>query len=341
MKILIAGNNKTWSIERYFRKYLEMLGAEVIFFPSGDIVYDFHTKNVVNKLLFHSKLVTKYPYVNRELLNVSRTTRPDVIWVFKGMEIYPDTLEKLKQEGFRLANFNPDHPFIIPNKGSGNRNVSDSVPLYDLHFCYQRKLQQEIEQGFGVRTAFLPFAYDHEDVQYIDPASIDEINKLCFQANPDPYRVQVIEKLAEEGIAVDVYGHGWDKTSIASKKGVSVHPIASRAEFWKKNQQYRVQLNLFREYNYGSHNMRTFEIPVVGGVQLTVYSDEQAEFFEAGKEIFFFNDPADLVVKAKEILSMPAENIRAIRQQARDRSLNSGYSFKDRAQTVFETFRQL
>src|SRR2546423_266143 len=112
MKVIIAGNSKSWAIERYFIKYLRAAGIEVILYPSGDIVHDFHTKNLFNKILFHSKLVTKYPRVNKGLLTAAREEKPDVIWFFKGMEVYPETLQQLKKEGFRLANFNPDHPFI-------------------------------------------------------------------------------------------------------------------------------------------------------------------------------------------------------------------------------------
>ena len=341
MRILLAGNSKSWAIERYFMKYLSALGAELILYPSGDIVHDFHTSSFLNKVLFHSKLVTKYPLVNKGLLQKAREVKPDVIWVFKGMEIYPETLQQLKTEGFRLANFNPDHPFIITSKGSGNKNVVDSVGLFDLHFCYQHQLQREIEQRFKIPTVFLPFAYDAGDVTFVSPVEITEINRLCFQGNPDAYRVRIVNLLAEEGILIDVYGHGWDKTEVAGKKGVSVYPIANRAGFWRKNQEYRLQLNLFREYNFGSHNMRTFEIPVVGGVQLTTYSEEQAEFFAENEEIFFFRDEAALVNKTKEILSLPAERVGTIRENARRRSLASGYSFADRAKTVYEAFEQL
>jgi len=138
-----------------------------------------------------------------------------------------------------------------------------------------------------------------------------------------------------------VYGHDWDKTPVNGKAGVSFFPIASRPDFWRKNQEYRVQLNLFREYNFGSHNMRTFEVPVVGGIQLTTYSEEQAEFFEEDKEIFFFRDPEELVHKTRAILALSHEEAQKVRENARSRSLASGYSFADRAMTVFETFKQL
>jgi spore maturation protein CgeB len=341
MKILLAGFSQPWAIERYFIKYLKALGAEIIFYPSGDIVYDFHTRNLLNKILFHSKIMTKYPQVNAGLLQKAKEVKPDIIWVFKGMEIYPDTLRQLKKDGFRLANYNPDHPFIITSKGSGNKNVTDSVGLYDLHFCYHNDLIKQIRERFGITTVFLPFAYDDDDVTYTDPTTINEIGRVCFQGNPDAYRVKMISMLCDAGIPVDVYGHNWDKTAIAGKSGIRMAPVASRPEFWRKNQEYRVQLNLFREYNFGSHNMRTFEIPVVGGIQLTPYSEEQAGFFTADKEIFFFNNEKELIEKSNLLLSMGQAQIKQIREQTRARSLNSGYSFASRASTVFNAFKQL
>jgi spore maturation protein CgeB len=341
MKILIVGFDTPWAIEKYYIKYLQAYGAEVILYPAAGIVYNYHTKNIVNKILFKSKIKTRYPAVNKELLEKAQAIKPDIIWVFKGMEIYPQTLQELTSKGFKLANYNPDHPFIITSSGSGNKNVTDSVGLYDLHFCYQHQLQREIEQRFGIATAFLPFAYDDDDVSYIEPGGITEVNRVCFQGNPDDYRANIINMLADAGIPVDVYGHKWNKTAVAGKKDVRIFPIASRKEFWKMNQEYRLQLNLFREYNFGSHNMRTFEVPVVGGIELAPYSEEQAEFFEEGKEIFFFRDVAEIIQRVRDILSLPQETIQHVRGNARMRSLTSGYSFADRAKTVLRTFQEL
>ena len=341
MKVLIVGSNKSWAIERYYLKYLKDFGAEIFHYPSADIVFDYHSKNLFNKILFKSKIRTGYQEVNEGLIKMAAAVKPDIIWVFKGMEIYPQTLRLLRSKGHKLANYNPDHPFIIISSGSGNKNVTDSVGLYDLHFCYGNSLRKEIEERFQLPTVFLPFAYDESDVSYTPPGQIVEIPRLCFQGNPDAYRAGILNMLVRSKIPVDVYGFGWEKTDLMKSSEMNVFPIASRPDFWRKNQEYALQLNLFREYNFGSHNMRTFEIPVVGGIQLTTYSEEQAGFFEEGKEIFFFHDPAELVQKAKAILSMPAEQARRIRENARARSLASGYSFADRAKTVFKAFQQL
>jgi spore maturation protein CgeB len=341
MKILIVGNNKPWSIERYFMKYLKELGANVYFYGSGDIVYNFHSSSILNKILFHSKIVTKYAKVNRGLLNSAREIDPDIIWIFKGMEIFPDTLQNLKDQGFILANFNPDHPFIIPNKGSGNKNVSKGVPFYDVHFCYQFDLKKQIKDTYNIPTVFLPFAYESEDVNYINQSEIKEIKRICFQGNPDEYRAIIIKDIASAGLPIDVYGRQWHRFLGNKSSNINCFPIADRKLFWKLNQQYRVQLNLFRKYNYGSHNMRTFEIPVVGGIQLTPYSNEQAALFHESKEIFFFANNSEMIEKCRMLLNMTNSEADIIRAAARSRSLKEPYSFKDRAQLIYETFKSL
>jgi len=341
MKILLVGSNFSYAIERFYVKYLTALGVDINHYPAPDIVFNYHSRNIFNKILFKTKINTGYKPVNVELVRIAESYQPDVIWIFKGMEIYPDTLKLLRQKKFRLANYNPDHPFIITSVGSGNKNVTNSVGLFDLHFCYHNSLRTEIEQKFHIPTVFLPFAYETSDLVYTDPAAVQEINRVCFQGNPDRYRAGIIELLSKNGFGVDVYGIGWQKMGVTSLPGVSVYGIASRAEFWRKNQEYRLQLNLFRFYNVGSHNMRTFEIPAVGGIELTTYSDEQASFFDEGKEIFFFRNNEGLIEQVRRILEMPAEQVAAVRAAARKRSLESGYTFADRANTVFNTFKKM
>jgi spore maturation protein CgeB len=340
MKILLVGSNFSYAIERYFVRYLTEMGVNIHHFNAPDIVFNYHSKNIINKILFHSGLYTGYRPVNKQLLEIAADYRPDIIWVFKGMEIYPDTLAKLRND-YKLANYNPDHPFIITSRGSGNKNVTDSVHLYHTHFCYHNELMERIRHEFGIHTVFLPFSYDEADIQYTPQSTIKEINRICFQANPDAYRVSKIELLTEAGLEVDVYGIGWSKTRLADNKRIKLFNIASRSEFWKLNQQYRVQLNLFRQYNVGSHNMRTFEIPAVGGIQLTPYSEEQAMFFEENSEIFFFRDDAEMIETCEKIMNFSDTRVEELRKAARNRSLTAGYTFKDRSRTVFNTFKEM
>jgi spore maturation protein CgeB len=105
--------------------------------------------------------------------------------------------------------------------------------------------------------------------------------------------------------------------------------------------RYRVQLNVFRIHNIGSHNMRTFEMPAVGGIALAPYSEEQTTFFEDGKECFYYHDQEQMADIAARLLAMPDDETDCIRKNARARSVHSGYTYRHRAQTVHETFQKM
>jgi spore maturation protein CgeB len=176
---------------------------------------------------------------------------------------------------------------------------------------------------------------------YTEAVRQEEINKVCFIGSPDKTRIGLISLLAQNGFAVDIYGNRWDKKAFRGYSNVAVHPAVLEQEFWNKLRQYRVQLNIFRKHNIGSHNMRTMEVPAVGGILLTPFSGEQAGFFEEGKEVFFFRNEEELLQKVKTILSMPEEKAGQVRENARHRSLANGHSYAERAKTVFDTFRAL
>ena len=51
------------AIERHYVRHLTTLGAEVFHYAAPDIVYDFLSSNLVNKILFKTGIKTKYPEV--------------------------------------------------------------------------------------------------------------------------------------------------------------------------------------------------------------------------------------------------------------------------------------
>jgi len=340
LKILIVGSNKSWAIERFFIRYLKELGAEVHLYAAPDLIFDRHTKNIFFKILFKTKISTGYVAVNKGLMKTAEKLQPDVIWVFKGMEIFPSTLRTLGQR-FKLANYNPDHPFIIASKGGGNQNVRNSVGLYDLHFCYSLQLKHQIEQEFKIPAVFLPFGFDLSMADYQEAIGEPEILRVCFLGNPDGIREKCIAFIAENGFEIDVYGHGWDKTALQNKSNVRMDHAIYGLAFWKKLRAYRVQLNIFREHNAGSHNMRSFEIPAVGGIQLAPYSEEQSAFFETGKEIFFYKSDEEMIRRIKELLAEKPAFATEQRKAARNRSLDSDYSYKNRSATVYAAFKNM
>jgi len=340
MKILIVGSDKPWAIERIYKKYLTELGADIHLYQAPDIVFDKHSKNIIRKILFKTKIITGYPEVNRGLIEQTDNLKPDWIWVFKGMEIYPSTLQILRKKN-KLINYNPDHPFVIASSGGGNKNVRDSVGLYNLHFCYNQQLQKKIEQEFHLPVVFLPFGYDLSEDDFQVISREPELHRVCFLGNPDKRRELTVQVVADQGYAVDVYGHGWNKTILRKHANVSVYDAVYGFSFWKKMRSYRVQLNIFRQHNIGSHNMRTFEIAGAGGIQLAPYSEEHTLFFKEDSEIFLYRDTQQLLQHVEYLMGCSPQKAEEFRTASRLRSLNSFYSYKDRASTVYNTLQKM
>ncbi|HLA58421.1 MAG TPA: glycosyltransferase, partial [Puia sp.] len=89
------------------------------------------------------------------------------------------------------------------------------------------------------------------------------------------------------------------------------------------------------------HNMRTFEIPGAGGIQLAPYSEEHASFFNENTEIFLYRDQQELLKHVEYLMNGSPEAANKIRTAARSRSLDSKYSYKDRASIVYRTLQNM
>lgn len=273
--------------------------------------------------------------------------KPTVILIFKGMEISRWALKKIRRQNIRLVNYNLDHPFHFFSRGTGNRFVEQAIPFYDLHITYSSIIAADLQKLYNVKSAWIPFGFHltPEQFQQVMHENRPEILRVCFVGNPDKLRIAAINQLLEEHIPIDLFGFGWEKC-FQTNDLLVVHPPRTDGaywtdplEFWKVLRQYRVQLNFFRPHNEGSHNLRTFEVPAVGGILLTPASKEQAEFFSVGEEVFFYRNLEELINQCKYLLSSEETSIAPIRENARKRSLREDYSYKRRTNDLMSLLK--
>lgn len=334
LRILFAGADSDYAIERPYRQYLAMQPEidTIEFFPAQNIFLEYYQKSLFNKLLYRVGLSCILGKINRQIIESADRFRPDVFLVFKGMEIFPSTLRKLKERGVKLVNYNPDNPFVFSGRGSGNRNVAGSVRLFDLYLSYDSSVSNELKAR-KVRSGLLPFGFDVSNQLFDKCKDIPEILRLCFIGNADSSRLKFLNELARRGIEIDVFGANWDIRKL--HRNISFRGYAGYDELWINLRRYRIQLNLMRIHNADSHNMRSFEIPAIGGIQLAPDTPDHRNYFLPGKEIFLFRNIDDCVAQINKLLSMTSEEARVIRESARNRSLVSGYGYLDRARELF------
>ena len=241
------------------------------------------------------------------------------------MELTPQTIIKLKKQTARLINFNPDNPFIFSDIGSGNKNISQSIHLYDEHFTYNYEVKSRIESEFGLKCTFVPFGFDNEVISTEELNEVAEIKAVCFVGNPDTYRSRILQEILDHGLPLHVYGHDWQKH--IKHPNLTIHGAVYEKDYYKTLRKYRVQLNIMRVHNLDSHNMRSIEVPGCGGIMLAPRTKDHEAFFEEGKEAFLYNDVMDLISQAKKILELSHMDAMLLRKKAYSRVENN-YSYE-------------
>lgn len=339
MRLMLVGSQAHWAIEHHYIAILEKEVAALDVFPAPDLFAEYY-RGLGHKIWFRLGWAPIYRHINQQLLARVATFQPDIVWVWKGTEVFPETLQKIKNQGVKIVNYNPDHPFILSSRGSGNANVTRSVSLYDLHFCYNQILAREIETKYTISTAALPFGYSYTNKVFEIVENAPEILKLAFIGNPDAMRVNMINALCEAGVPIDVFGNNW-RRFLHAKDGLALHTPLYGLDFWVAMRQYRVQLNVFRPHNVGSHNMRSFEIPGIGGIMLAPDSPEHRSFFEADREIVLYDSIDHAIQQAQKLLALPLAEAQSIRKNALQRSKSGAYTYADRAQQALMGLKKL
>lgn len=341
MKILLIGSNEVYAIENFFKKHIQSS-------PEVEEVKLLAVNEYIRKYLnlFHKierrlspSINFLYTKLNCYIIRQVESFQPDAILVFKGMELYPSTIKNFRTKGILLANFNPDHPFIFSSRGSGNYNIKASLRLYNIHFCYSIESVKMFTEKYNVHSVFLPFGFELPD-NCDTSLSEEEILGVCFIGTADRNRYEIINRILREGITVYVYGSNWNKfyPKNIPKKLIINNPVYGR-DFWATMRKYRIQLNIFRPHNIGSHNMRTFELPSAGAIMLAPDSEEHRLFFQNNKEIFLYSSSDEMIEKIKYLLGLPKEEVFKIRKAAMNKGMNPDYSYFNRANTIVKNLK--
>lgn len=317
---LIIGSNHPAALELIYSRELTELGISNIVLGVQNTFLEFYKKSILNKLLFRIGLSNIYAKIQKEIKVAVFKINPQVVIVFKGMEVTPRTLKWLKKKDIKLVNYNPDSPFIFSGRGSGNKNVRKSINLYDYYFTYDEIIKEGLKKR-GVKSELIPFGFDNNGFVFREIKREEEVIKLCFLGNADKFRLNFLKELAKRGIKIDVYGENWAKLKL--HKNICVFGPQYGEEFWKTLQKYAIQLNLLRTHNWYSHNMRSFDIPGAGGIMLAQITQDHQTYFKSESEVFLFADIDEALVKINYLLNLEFLERNYLRNIARERALNN------------------
>lgn len=291
MKVLISGSFWHGSLEESYARAFEAIGWRVVRFDWGQIA----RAHPLATMAFADKLLRQRigDRVGKWMTAAIEDTHPDFVLVVKGSTISPETLLAAKRilSDRPIVNFNPDSPWDPSNR---TKRLLQSIPIYDVHFTWNAKLQSEFINAGGKRVQYLPFAYDpvlhHPLTSGAEQPKYDAI----FVGTYAPERDELLGTITKRDVRI--VGNGWQRAKYIPKNW-----ILSAAVYGDEALQVlrmgACAINILRPQNIGSHNMRTFEIPASARPMLTTRSEEQAHWFTEGTDVSCFDNAEELSSK--------------------------------------------
>lgn len=294
MKILIFESYPTnFSREKIA---LEELGHSVTLFNPY-----LHKKNYKNKVInsafnqLPDGLI--YYHLNKSLKKLVNTQVFDLMIVYYGKEIHPDTLLYIKTKIPVLINWNGDELF---NKLNNNQFLIDSIPLYDIHCSPRHHLKDEYLSK-GVKN-FIEVDWYYKSI-IKNPTYEKPIYNGNFIGSWSPKREKIISRINDSTLLL--HGWGWTKKSKCIDK--QLRPLLGEEDMNKIFSQSKISINILTDENRDFINFRNYEIPSQYGFQISEKSTKILEVFEENINIVCFENGEELNEKYNYYLKHDTE----------------------------------
>ncbi len=259
--------------------------------------------------------------INQYILDRLPTERLDLVWVDKGVCLWPSTVLRLRQLANHLVYYTPDTSFLH----NRSRFFEKTLPLYDRVVTTKSLELSEFRrrvdpgklilstQSYDKRLHFprVPFEKKRPEAVLIG---------LCEDARED-----CVARLLAAGVPVRIGGRGWESFLRRHQRDVNLFfegdavfgdhyaEVLSRAS---------IGLGLVTRRFSELHTTRTFEIPACGTALATERNAEVDRVFGMGDAVFF-TDFADLSRRCVRLLQQPAE-LREVTERGQRRVQQSG-----------------
>jgi hypothetical protein len=154
-RFLLIGNDTEWAVERSFLRALTDLGVPATLWDWSRFLDPF--PGGIHARRFSWPLVSRM--INARLPAHVRSLQVDVVLVFKGLHIEPETVLAIRQPGRITACVNADNPFD-PTPSNSQPPLRRALASWDCYFTWGQFLIERL-YSIGVRRVeYLPFAWD-------------------------------------------------------------------------------------------------------------------------------------------------------------------------------------
>ncbi|MFI5299892.1 MAG: DUF3880 domain-containing protein, partial [Polyangiales bacterium] len=322
-RLLIVGNDLQWELPASYARSFGRCGVDVTLFD----YYGLQTRwgaRASSRVLREVARSAARRVQAVHLVQAARDVRPDAIPFVKCDDLPTLTYAALRRAvaGVKLAVYHPDSPFNVRFvRGPSHRRGLAQMRAVDAYFIWSQALVARIEHAGARNVHYVGFAADET---YCKPMVLDAEERARFGSDVsfcgtwDEKRERWLEPLCASHLDVGLFGpDSWVtrcKTEVVRRRYRGILPLGP--DVARTVSGSRVTINLLRQQNEGAENMRTYEVPMCGGVMVAEHSDVQASLFRPGIEAFYATTPEALRDEAIRVASLPDDTLRAIGEAA-------------------------
>lgn len=307
-KVLVISDSSVYAIGHSFIRAIHKMNFDVELFDLGKQIEKYTLGGKIGR-----KIHTFWPVDawsrkgNRDLAVFIQNYMPDYVIVSGNVPILYGTLAFVKSilPYCKIILYWPDTLLNL------QQTQLNCATLYDLVASYSSTSLSEFSKIGFRNTLWLPFAGDIEFLGEKRENKKFECD-ISFIGGWRPEREKAMLEILNnfEDIKIKIQGLIWDKQAKDSKiKSIINSKPLFGSKFGDFLMDSRINLNIIDDTNFPAANMRFFEIPSVGGLQLSSSCPEMEEIFIHNKHLFYYNHSDGLCEQIDYILKHEKEMI--------------------------------
>lgn len=259
---------------------------------------------------------------NGDLLRLAERFQPELLLVFKGRFVEPETLRELRHRGVRCYCFYTDVSFrahgpLIPR----------ALPEYDWVFTTKSFGLADMREQLGVtRASLINFAFDPDLHRPIELPPADRRRFDCdvsYIGTWSPKKEGLLGAVvaARPNVHLKIWGEQWGRARTPGlSRAIMGHEVIGE-DFVRAICGSAINLSILSERRAGSSMgdqiaNRTFTVPASGGFVLHERTPEVLRLFTEGVDIVCFDGVDELVARIDEYLG-DAQRRREIAERGR------------------------
>lgn len=349
MKILVVGDGHSSIHERAVVKSFKKLDHKTKYFYWYKY---FYTSNLING--YWKRIKNKFivgpiiKKINLDFYKFSINFKPDLIFIYRGTHIFPQTIDliKLKIPNCKVFGYNNDNPFSVDHPFWLWRYFIKCLPIYDLVFAYRNKNLKDFKKKKARRVALLRSWFDREKHFAVNLSNKDKIkysSDVVFVGHfENDGRLEYLEEVVKAGYSLKIFGppYEWNKIIIKSKYLKHLYPVnlVWNINYNKAISGAKIALCFFSKLNEDTYTRRCFEIPAIGTMLFSEYSKDMCSLFKKGKELDLFKSKEEFIAKIKYYLQNSSKR-KNIANMGRKKVFSAHHDVVSRAKTIINYFK--